>query len=291
MTTDTVAPPTQHSTGPRASRVWWRRGGILAAGVGAVAGAVWVGLHVTPDPLAPPPLEPGQVATAPLPAGLPTPVQRFYTTLYGQQVPVVDTAVISGRGTMRISGITFPARWRFSHTTGQDYRHFIELTLFGRRVTAVNEWFLDGDARLELPVGVSQGPTIDQGANLALWAEAVWMPTVWITNPAVRWEPIDDTTARLIVPFQDDEETFTVHFDPTSGLLTRMESMRFKGEADLQKTLWINDASQWDNLDGHQVPGQTAITWGDEAGPWARLTTESVIYNADLDDYLEANGP
>jgi hypothetical protein len=86
-------------------------------------------------------------------------------------------------------GDHLPSRYRFSHRTGADYRHYIETTLLGAPLLSVDESFVDGKARLELPFRVSQGPQVDQGANLALWAELVWAPAVWATHPAVRWEP------------------------------------------------------------------------------------------------------
>jgi hypothetical protein len=168
---------------------------------------------------------------------------------------------------MRIAGLTFPARYRFSHVTGDAFRHDIELTMFGRRVLSVNEWFVDGHARLELPFGVSEGPNVDQGANLALWAEAVWMPSVWVTDPRARWEAVDEHRALLHVPFGDEVETFTVSFDPDTDLLRRMESTRFKGEADSDKTLWINDAIDRSEVDGHPVPPRAEVTWADEGSP------------------------
>lgn len=268
----------------------WFVGGL---GVAALTG--WVGLRVEPAPLpqatigADTPAD--GLTTVALPEGLPAPVARFYTALYGARIPVVHTAVVSGRGHMRISGITFPARYRFSHVTGQDYRHYIELTVFGGRVTAVNEWFVDGRARLELPVGVSEGPNVDQAANLALWAEAVWMPSVWVTDPAVRWEPLDDASAQLVIPFGDREEVVTVRFDPDTHMLTSMESLRFKGEQDTDRTPWINEAREWGVVDGHPVPLETAITWADEGSPWAVLRTEDVAYDADLGSYLDDAGP
>lgn len=251
----------------------------------------WVGLRVSPSPLPQPAVSAGDVTTVPLPDGLPAPVDRFYRTLYGDRVPVVESAVITGRGTMRIAGITFPARFRFSHVTGESYRHYIELTAFGARLTAVNEWFVDGRARLELPFGVSQGPNVDQGANLALWAETVWMPSVWVTDPAAHWEPIDATSARLDVPFGDERETFTARFDPDTGLLDSMQSMRFKGEDDQARTGWLNHAPEWGRVDGHPAPLSATVTWLDEGSPWAELRTEQLIYNADLEDYVRAAGP
>lgn len=227
----------------------------------------------------------------PVPVGLPEPVERFYRNLYGERVPVVDSAVISGRGNMRIAGITFPARFRFSHVTGDAYRHYIELTGFGAPFMTVNEWFVDDHARLELPFGVREGPNVDQGANLALWAEAVWMPSVWITDPQAHWKHVDDTSALLTVPFGGQRETFTVHFDPDTGLLDRMQSLRFKNEADRTKTDWINEAPQWGQVDGHPVPTRATVAWANEVAPWADLQTESVIYNADLRGYIRQAGP
>jgi hypothetical protein len=174
----------------------------------AVAGLLlWGGLQVPARPY--PALEAAsrELRTVPLPSGLPAPVARFYRVLYGDEIPVIDTAVIAGRGTMRISGVSLPVRFRFTHLTGRAYRHEIETTLFGGRVMAIDEVYLDGTARLELPFGVSEGPNIDQGANLALWAEAVWMPSVWVTDRQARWEPIDEHTAALVVPFGAAEES------------------------------------------------------------------------------------
>jgi hypothetical protein len=263
---------------------------LLVTILGSLAGLAllgWLGLQVPPrsfDELAASATAP---ATTPLPDGLPAPVDRFYREVYGDEVPVIDTAVISGRGTMRVAGVTLPVRWRFLHDTGEAYRHRIEATWFGFRIMTIDELYLDGTARLDLPVGIVEGPNTDQGANLALWAEAVWMPAIWITDPAVRWEAIDEVTALLVVPAGDGQETFVARFDPETGLLDLLESMRFKGEEDEARTLWINEVGDWTRLDGQLQPVETAITWFGEAGPWARLTTEQVVYDAALTDQVD----
>jgi hypothetical protein len=257
----------------------------------ALAFLVWLGLQVKPKAF-PPISEPGQpLAVIPLPEGLPAPVANFYHQLYGEEIPLVETAVISGRGKLWIKGIRFPARFRFTHLAGKDYHHTIELTFYGFPVLKVDEFFLNGRSRFEMPFGVSQGPKIDQGANLALWAEAVWMPSVWITDQNAHWEAVDDHTALLQVPFEAQTEQFVVRFDPQNGLLHLMESMRFKGAESDQKTLWLNQMLEWDLSGEKPVPVTTAITWLDEGTPWAVLTTEQVVYNLDVSESIRTKGP
>ena len=93
----------------------------------------WLGLRVKPRPL---PAFAGNspvLETVPLPEGLPAPVERFYRQLYGDQVPVIESAVISGRAVMSpVGGVKIPALFRFYHRAGQDYRHYFEMTWFGR---------------------------------------------------------------------------------------------------------------------------------------------------------------
>ena len=104
----------------------------------------WLGLRIKPTTLPPFPQQSGQLGTVPLPQDLPAPVERFYRQLYGESLPVIESFVVTGRAKMRIMGLTFPARFRFTHIAGHDYRHYIETTIFGLPLMKVNEHYLDG---------------------------------------------------------------------------------------------------------------------------------------------------
>lgn len=262
----------------------------LAIGLVAVAGLGWAGLLIKPGPFPAYAQRGPAIETTPLPQGLPAPVERFYRALYGERIPVISSAVLTGRATMRIKGVTLPARFRFTHDAGQGYRHYIEAAYCGLPIMKVNESFLDGHGRMELPFGVFEGPTIDQGANLGMWGELLaWLPAALLTDPRVRWEAVDDASAWLVVPFGAAEERFLVRFDPATGLMHLAEVMRYQDSA-AGKTLWLNQPLAFGELGGYRLSTQGAAIWQDDGRPWAVFTVEDVVYNVDVAGYVRAKG-
>jgi hypothetical protein len=264
--------------------------------VGVLAALVfvgWLGLQVQPAPF------PGyseasasSIATAPIPAGLPAPVDRYYRKVYGDSVPVITSAVLTGRATIRPAGpIEFPARYRFTHVAGQDYRHYIEACWFGTPVLTVNESYLGGVSRLEIPViGNDSGPKVEWSANQGMWAESWQFPSLFLTDPRVKWLPVDDETALLVVPFKDTTQQFVVRFAPETGLPVWSETMRYHGSTSPEKTLWITHALKYEVLGGVLTNTVGSATWMDDGKPWATFKLEDARFNVDIGAYVRARG-
>ncbi len=245
---------------------------------------VMLGLRYKPAPFGEVPQPAGQVQTIPMPDGLPAPVERYYRQLYGSEIPVYHSAVITSVGTLRFKGVTFPARIRFSHISGQGYRHYFEAMVWKFPFLRVNEYFLDGHSRMELPFGtLIDAPFTQEAANQGLWAEMMAYPASILTDPRTRWEVVDDDTARLYIPLGESEQMFTCEFDPETGNLVSMETLRHRDE----KSGLLNWRVDFVGEDGRPI---MKATWGDETSPWLIAEPEDIVFNADLTEYIHQRG-
>jgi hypothetical protein len=270
-----------------------KRSAVTAAGgIAALLGIGWTGLQIPPEPFPSYPVPAAGMERVPIPGDLPPPVERYLRLTLGDSLPLIHSAVLSARGRLRISGITFPARLRFTHAAGSAYRHDIEATWFGMPVLRVNERYIDGHARLHLPWGtIADEPKVDQGANLALWGEqAAWLLPVMFTDARVHWRPVDATTARLLVPSSTTDDEFTVTFDPDTGLVRQMQALRYRAATDSAKITWTIEPRAWQVFDGMRLPAGVALTWADEGTPWLVLTMEHAAYNVDVSASIRAAG-
>ncbi len=259
---------------------------VVLTAAACLALFVWTGLRVKPKPISLPGLIEGETPTVPLPAGLPGPVERFYRAVYGDQIPLIRTAILRGRGRIRPFGLWLPIRFIFAHNVGRDYRHLIEATFFRIPILKVDEGYIGGVSYFKSPMGsYTNNPNTNQAANLALWAEACWFPSAWLTDPRVGWREVDDQTALLQVPFENHSETFVVRFDPVSGMIAMMEAMRYREPgAGKAKILWITRNEPGRALPGTKLDATGSATWLDQGKPWAYFEAEEIVTNADLSD-------
>lgn len=195
---------------------------VLLLGVG------WLGFRIPASPFSS--LASGDSPpTIPIPASLPAPVVRHLRAVYGESMPQAQTAVVSGRAWVTFNGLTMPARFRFFYDAERGHYHDIQVTWFTFKVMQIHERYLDGRSILSIPFmgRIENDPYINAASNQGFWAEMLaWVPALAVTDTRVRWEPIDDTTVRMIVPNADAVEAFTLRFDAATGLMTSLQPCR-----------------------------------------------------------------
>jgi len=255
-----------------------------AVTAGALAGITWIGLRtpVQPHPLAAGSRPGERIPVAP---GLPEPVARYFALTAGDSVPLAQAPRITGTVRMRVPGLPLPlwmnGRWNAAYQPGQAFTRIMELGFFGNIVIRGVDEYRDGVGSVTVGNKREAGATYNQAADLVMWAESVWMPSILFTTPGVRWKAVDDSKARMFVPFGAGEHEITWHFDPTTGLLTHLTSFRYKGTNDSWRTPWRVDIRQYDEFEHVKMPSSIAVTWEDDGKPWAVFDVLDLILNAD----------
>jgi hypothetical protein len=263
-----------------------------ANSIALLGGVGWLGLRIKPESFPPHPQRTGDIDTVELPSDLPEPVRKHFRVALGERVPQVETAVVWGRADFKLKGLWAPMRFKSYHVAGREFRRDMEITWFGVPALRGSDAYLRGKGSLKITglLDVSdEGGKIDQGENLAMWGEAPYTtPSVPVLDPRVRWEPIDATSARLIVPFEKWEEPLRAEFDPKTGLMRQMSGMRYRGQEEA-KTPWRGEYSEWRTVHGMKVPHRAVAAWEDEREPYGIFYVEGAEYNVDISGLLTSS--
>jgi hypothetical protein len=258
---------------------------LLLSGVG------WLGLQVKPSPFASHLEKTRDLGPVEVPSSLRGPVRRHYLAVLGERARRIETALVWGRGELRLGGVRCPVRFKaYYDVSAGAFSRDMEITWFGVPVFRGRDTYLQdkGVMRItglrELVQATYEGVGIDQGGNLAMWGELLgYAPQALLLDPRVRWEESDASSARLVVPFGEGEDSLRVDFDPGTGLMTRVSGMRYRGQEET-KTPWRGESSSWSLVQGVLVPHRLAGRWEDQEEPYVVLDLEGAEYNVDLSE-------
>jgi hypothetical protein len=126
----------------------------------------------------------------------------------------------------------------------------------------------------------AQGDKLDEGSIQRYLGEMVWFPSSAL-SPHVRWEAIDDTSAKATMSFNATEGSGTFHFDE-NGDVTKYVAQRFQGsEENAQRHEWVMEIEDYGVFEGIRVPTKMTATWKLDAGDWTWLKLEvtEIRYN------------
>ncbi|NLG48500.1 MAG: hypothetical protein GX552_00135 [Chloroflexi bacterium] len=258
---------------------------IVAGGIGALAVIGWLGLRVPSGSYPPPGVQTRDLGSVEIPADLPAPVRRYLVKVAGgEQMPRIESAMFWGQAQMRV-GLWMPARFRAYSLAGRAFRREMQVTWFGLPVMLGIDQYVGGVGSMNIAGRVVTGYEVDQGANLIPWAEAPLTPSVLITDPRIRWEPISDTAVSVIIPFGEEEDRVRFDFDPETGLVARASALRYR-EPGGERVPWWGDYLEWKEFNGVLIPSRFSVTWGDEGTAWSYWNIEGMEFNVDVSEAL-----
>ena len=198
-------------------------------------------------------------------ASLPAPVKRWLEASGTVGKPRARTVRLLQRGQLRTSPETafMPARATQSFTVDEPgFVWTVAVTMKGLPVVG-RDTFLDGHGHMLIKVGGlftvadGTGEKFDQGTLLRFLGEIIWFPSAALA-PWVRWEPIDERSARATMSWKGTTGSAVFEFDERGRVIGLFARRYYDG-----KTLedWSIPITAWKTIRGVELPTEGGAVW------------------------------
>ena len=224
--------------------------------------------------------------------GMPAPVQRYFRLALQDGQPIVTAASVTHTGTFNMSATA--EQWRpFTSTQrvitrrpGFDWD--ARIMMLPGVPAHVHDAYIAGEGLLRgalfglVPVvHIAGTPEIARGELLPFFAEAAWYPTALLPSQGVRWEAVDDTSARATLTDGSLAVTMLFRFNATGLIDTaRAESRARVVDGKTESAPWQGRFWNYTERDGMQVPLDGEVAWmlPEGAKPYWRGTSTALSY-------------
>jgi uncharacterized protein DUF6544 len=215
-------------------------------------------------------------------AGLPAPVRKWAEAADLASLQRVETIRSAGHGRVRLGPLPWlPMDHSSVHVLGRDEVRDICLRVGPVAILRVLDAYVEGTGLTKIGPVPQLGAEVDQGAWLAMWAEAIFWPRAWVIG-GLQWEAIDETHARARLPFGQVDERLDLTFDPATHFPNIYEVLRCKGAG--RKVRWRADFSDLRRFGRVWAWSHVLATWTDEPGPWYEAWIDDVETNVSVSD-------
>lgn len=205
--------------------------------------------------------------------GLPAPVQRYFRAALRDGQPIIAAATIdiAGRFNMSASGEQWKSftSWQRAVTHRPGFLWNAEIAMLPGFPVRVVDSYIAGNGRLHAAAlglvtmaEISGGGEIARGEFMRYFAEAAWYPTALLPSQGVRWEAVDDHSAKATRV--DGPVTLTLLFRfNDAGLIDefRAEARGGMMGTELVMAPWEGKWSNYQVRDGMMVPMTGEVAW------------------------------
>ena len=201
---------------------------------------------------------------------LPAPVQRFFQTVLKDGQPIVAVVKLSQQGQFNMSETE--SKWSpFTATQlvttqhlGFDWDARIQMA---PGVNAfVHDTYLLGEGSLHASLlglftvaDVRGTPEANQGELLRFFAEAAWYPTALLPSQGVRWEAINDISARATLTDGAATVSLVFQFNAEGTIATVRAEARYRDK--LTAMPWGGRFWEYSACNGMLIPLEGEVGW------------------------------
>jgi hypothetical protein len=202
--------------------------------------------------------------------GLPAPVQRFFKTVLKDGQAIVAAVKLSQQGEFNLNETK--AKWNpFTATQlvttqrlGFDWDARIQMAP-GVNVF-VHDTYMLGEGNLHASLlglfslaNMHGTPELNQGELLRFFAEATWYPTALLPSQGVRWEAIDDTSARATLTDGATTVSLVFQFNAEGAIATMRTEARYRDK--LTTMPWSGRFWEYSVRNGMLIPLEGEVGW------------------------------
>jgi len=210
---------------------------------------------------------------------LPLPVQKYFKYSLKENQPYVSYARLQHSGEFKASKNWVSIKGEEYFTVQKPgFVWFGSVPLFSAKDVYING---KGNLKVKflslIKIVDAKGRETDQGELLRWLGEALLFPTALLPSENLRWEPIDNNSAKVI--FTDKNLTIEgIFFFNEEGQITQFKTKRYKDKTLENFTGYCGD---YRTVDGMKVPFYLEAVWNLESGDlsYAKFKIDRIEYN------------
>jgi len=212
--------------------------------------------------------------------GLPAPVRRYFRAVLKDGQPMVSVARLRHEGRFNMGETR--AKWRRFTSTQVAVTRRPGFDWDGRIAMApglnvfVHDAYVAGEGILHVELlglatlaDLRGTPEVARGELMRFLAEAAWYPTALLPSQGVRWDPVDDQSAKATLTDGATTASLVFHFDGEgliSGVRAAARSRIVNGV--LVATPWRGRFWGHEVRGGMRVPLEGEVAWELPEGSW-----------------------
>lgn len=226
--------------------------------------------------------------------GLPAPVQRYFRAVLKDGQPMVAAVRMEHAGTFNVSETG--EQWKDFTSTQRVVTHrpgFVwdgRIALLPGLPVRVHDAYVSGEGILHatllglITLAELRGTRdMAEGELMRYLAEAPWYPTALLPSQGVRWEAVDESSAKATLRDGEVAATLLFRFD-TDGLIASVsaEARGRSVQGKVVPTPWEGRWRNYEMREGLRVPGEGEVAWLLPSGakPYWRGRVTRLVYAA-----------